>query len=77
MESCTECEIFEINYTHTLWITEITQIQKAKWCLNQFQLKDLQFSTRLLGLNGGVSDFKAVMVVVGRSNPTGANLLLN
>ena len=40
-------------------------------------IQHIPFNTCLDGHIGKASDFKAVMVAVGRSNPTGGNFLVN
>ena len=36
-----------MNYSHTLLIQEITQDQKAKWCMKQIHFKDLPYNACL------------------------------
>ena len=44
-----------------------------QYSVTVIHLKDLPFNTCLDGLIGKALDFKAVMVAVERSNPTGGN----
>ena len=48
--TCVEWEIFfQMNYSHTLLIPEITQVQKVKWCMTKIHLKDPPFNICLDG----------------------------
>ena len=35
IQACIEWEIFQMNYSHTFLIPEITQVQKVKWCMKE------------------------------------------
>ena len=65
-----------MNYSHTLLIPEITQVQKVKWCMKQ-NLFNTSFPHMSPWPNWLGVRLQSSNVAVGRSNPTGGNFLVN